>query len=304
MLGVSYPIVQGGMVWMSGWRLATAVSKCGGFGLIGAGSMRPDLLREHIKKAKKENLPFGVNIPLLYKYAPEFIDVVIEENVQVVFTSAGNPATFTKKLKDNGIKVVAHVVANRKFAEKAQKAGCDLLVAEGFEAGGHNGREELTTMVLTPLIKSCSDVPVLSAGGIATGSAWLAAEALGADGVQIGSRFAITEESSGHDKFKQAVTMAGDAGTILALKKLAPVRLLRNPFAEEAIKLDGASAEEQAKLLGHERARQGMFEGDMVEGELEIGQVSCLMEDIPSVVEVFDRLLGEYEIALHKMKTP
>lgn len=290
------------MVWVSGWRLVSAVGTAGGIGFIGSGSMRPDLLREHIRKAKSSGVPFGVNVPVFMKHTSEVIKTIIEENVEHVITSAGDPGRFSQLLRDGGVKTLGHVVANRKFAEKAQKSGVDYVIAEGVEAGGHNGREELTTMVLIPLIRSTVDCPVVAAGGISSGQAWAAAMALGADGVQIGSRFALTQESSAHDNFKEAICMSGDGDTWMALKKLAPVRLLRNPFAEQALALESGTAEAQAAFLGSGRARQGMFEGDMIEGELEIGQVACLLDDIPSVQEVVDRLVGEFNLSLNQLQ--
>ena len=283
LFGIKYPIISGGMVWCSGWKLASAVSNAGGLGLIGAGSMYPDVLREHIRKCKAAtDKPFGVNIPLISKYSEELIKVVIEENVPIVFTSAGNPKTWTAMLQENKIKV-AHVVASTKFALKCQEAGVDAVVAEGFEAGGHNGKEETTTMVLIPQIRKHLAIPLIAAGGIATGEGMLAAFALGAEGVQVGTRFAITTELNEGD-------------TMLALKKLVPTRLIKNDFYRdvEAAENRGASSEELSELLGKGRAMKGIFEGDLSSGELEIGQVSCLINDIPSASEVINSMINEY----------
>ncbi len=299
LFNIKYPIIQGGMIWCSGWELAGAVSNAGGLGLIGSGSMTPDILREHIHKCKNSTKnPFGVNIPLLFPHAEEFIKILIEEEIKVVFTSAGNPAKYTSFLKENGLKVV-HVIANTKFAKKAEEAGVDAVVAEGFEAGGHNGREETTTMVLVPLIKKAVSVPVIAAGGIATGGAMLAAMALGADGVQIGSRFVCSKESSAHEMFKQKVLEAKDGDTMLSLKKLVAVRLLKNKFYEDIAKkeLEGASPEELLELLGQGRSKKGMFEGDMDEGELEIGQVSALINEIKPAKEIIDEIISEFNQA-------
>lgn len=283
-------------MWCSGWRLASAVSNAGGLGLIGAGSMNADLLREHIRKCKAAtDKPFGVNVPLLYKHAEAMMEVIMEEKVPVVFTSAGSPKTWTGKLHAAGIKV-AHVVASTKFALKCQEAGVDAVVAEGFEAGGHNGKEETTTMVLVPHVRQHIDLPLIAAGGIGTGAGMLAAFALGAEGVQIGTRFALTRESSASDRFKDLCAGLQEGDTMLSLKKVVPTRLIKNEFflrVEEA-ENRGASAEEMKEILGFGRAKKGIFEGDLDEGELEIGQVAYLVRDIPTVQEVFDSLMAEY----------
>jgi enoyl-[acyl-carrier protein] reductase II len=293
---IQYPIIQGGMVWCSGWRLASAVSNNGGLGLLGAGSMYPDVLREHIQKMKKATTkPWGVNVPLLYPNINELMEIIVEEEVKIVFTSAGNPAKWTGFLKEKGITVV-HVIANGRFAQKCEEAGVDAIVAEGFEAGGHNGREETTTLTLIPAIRQQTSLPLIAAGGIGTGKGMFAAMSLGADGVQIGSRFAITEESSAHEAFKKLVVEAGEGGTLLSLKKLAPVRLIKNAFFEQVHKAEeeGATMLDLRNILGKGRAKKGIFEGDLVEGELEIGQVASLIKDIKSVSEVFNNLLTEY----------
>jgi len=296
LFGIQYPIIQAGMVWASGWRLASAVSNAGGLGLIGAGSMYPDVLREHIHQCKSAtSKPFGVNVPLMYPAVEEIIKIIVEEKVPVVFTSAGNPKLFTGYLKENGIKVV-HVISSSRFAKKAEEAGCDAVVAEGFEAGGHNGREETTSMVLIPLVKAAVTIPVIAAGGIATGRQMLAAMVLGADGVQIGSRFVCTPEASSHMAFKEAVIKAEEGDTMLSMKKLMPVRLLRNPFFEAVrlAELKGADEEELKKILGRARAKKGMFEGDLAEGELEIGQVSALIREIKPAGEVVKEIWNDY----------
>lgn len=296
LFNIQYPIVQGGMIWCSGWELASAVSNAGGLGLIGSGSMYPDILRDHIKKCKKAtDKPFGVNVPLLYTNIEEHIKIIIEEGVKIVFTSAGNPKTWTSHLKQHGITVV-HVVANIKFALKCQEAGVDAIVAEGFEAGGHNGREETTTMALIPQIKKAVSIPIIAAGGIASGQAMVAAIALGADGVQVGSRFVTTHESSAHINFKNAIINSSEGDTKLSLKQLTPVRLLKNEFANKVNELEnkGASVEELSVLLGRGRAKKGMFEGDLIEGELEIGQVSSQIKSIQSVKEVLDEMVFDY----------
>jgi len=293
---IKYPIIQGGMIWCSGWQLASAVSNAGGLGLLGAGSMEPELLREHIIKCKSAtDKPFGVNIPLLYPYSDEQIKIIIEEKVPIVFTSAGNPKKYTSYLKENGIKVV-HVVSNLKFALKSQEAGVDAIVAEGFEAGGHNGREETTTMVLIPQIAKYIDIPLIAAGGIGTGETMLAAMALGADGVQIGSRFVASEESSAHNDFKKKIVSAKEGDTKLQLKQLVSVRLLNNDFSYRISLLQdsGATVDELSKALGKGRAKLGMFEGDLREGELEIGQVSSLIENIKPVNEIIDEIISSY----------
>lgn len=300
LFGIQYPIIQAGMIWASGWRLVSAVSNAGGLGLIGSGSMYPDVLREHIRKCKAAtSLPFGVNIPLLYPDIDKHISIVIDEGVKIVFTSAGNPRTWTNVLKEKGI-IVVHVVSSSKFARKAEEAGCDAVVAEGFEAGGHNGREETTTMVLTPAVVSAVKIPVLAAGGIATGKQMLAAMVLGAEGVQIGSRFVASEEASSHINFKNAVVNATEGDTILSIKQLTPVRLMKNKFyskiAEAEIK--GASVGELSALLGKARAKKGMFEGDMDEGELEIGQVSCSINSILPAGEIVKEVWEEFTGAL------
>lgn len=293
------------MVWCSGWKLAAAVSNQGGLGLIGAGSMYPDVLKEHIAKIKKAtDKPWGVNIPLLYPEVDKLIDLVIEEGVKIVFTSAGSPAKFTAKLKAHGI-IVAHVIANSRFAKKCEESGVDVLVAEGFEAGGHISREETTTMVLIPQIHRASNLPLIAAGGIGTGSAMAAAMALGADGVQIGSRFAASEESSAHPAFLQKIVEAAEGGTVLTLKKLAPVRLIHNKFSNtvEELQNKGASAEELKELLGKGRAKKGMFLGDLDEGELEIGQVSALIDEVKPVKKIMDDLLSEYRNTITNFST-
>ena len=296
LFNITYPIIQAGMVWCSGWRLASAVSEAGGLGLIGAGSMYPDVLTEHILKCKKAtSKPFGVNIPLLYPDAHQLVDIVIREKVGIVVTSAGNPLTFTGKLKSSGVTVV-HVVSNTKFAQKAEAAGVDAVVAEGFEAGGHNGREETTTLCLVPMICERVKIPVIAAGGIASGKSMLAAVALGAEGVQVGSAFALSEESSAHWKFKHAITEAGEGDTKLSLKKLAPVRLLRNNFYQQVEQAELAGWDQNAllALLGRGRAKKGMFEGDLESGELEIGQVSAMLKEIEPASKILNRIWTEF----------
>jgi len=299
LFGIQYPVISGGMVWCSGWRLASAVSNSGGLGLIGAGSMHPEILREHIQKAKlATSKPFGVNVPLLYPEQEKLMDILVEEDVKVVFTSAGSPKKWTGFLHSHGI-LVAHVVSSAAFAEKSEAAGVDVVVAEGFEAGGHEGREETTTMALIPAVRKATSLPILAAGGIATGQQMLAALALGADGVQIGSLFAASEESSAHDDFKQAIINTGEGGTKLVLKQLAPVRLIKNDFfrkVEEA-ELRGATADELKELLGKGRAKMGMFEGDLAGGELEIGQVASYIYEILPVGTIMKKLISEYEEA-------
>jgi len=300
---IQYPIVQGGMIWVSGWRLASAVSNAGGLGLIGAGSMYPEVLREHIQKCKKAtNKPFGVNVPMLYPNIEEIIQIIIEEGVKIVFTSAGNPTTHTARLKKAGI-TVAHVVSSVKFALKAQDAGVDAVVAEGFEAGGHNGREETTTFTLIPMVKEKLSIPLIAAGGIGNGRGMLAAMVLGADGVQVGSRFVASEESSAHQGFKDMVVKAKDGDTFLTLKELAPVRLLKNHFSDELVELykTNPSKEELLKLLGRARAKKGMFEGDLVEGELEIGQISGLIHEVKSASEIIKDIVFEFEKAISEI---
>lgn len=304
LFNIKYPIIQGGMIWCSGWELAAAVSNSGGLGLIGSGSMYPDILRDQIKKCKQAtNKPFGVNVPLLYPNIEEHMKIIVEEGVKIVFTSAGNPKTWTKHLKDNGI-IVVHVVSNVKFALKCQEAGVDAIVAEGFEAGGHNGREETTTLVLIPQVKKAITIPLIAAGGIGSGQAIAAALALGADGVQIGSRFVATHESSAHINFKNAIVEAKEGDTQLSLKQLTPVRLIKNEFYKKVNELEtkGANAEELATLLGRGRAKKGMFEGDMIEGELEIGQVSGAIDKIQSVDEVIKELIAEYNQTIKKLE--
>jgi enoyl-[acyl-carrier protein] reductase II len=296
LFGIEYPVIQAGMIWCSGWRLATAVSNAGGLGLIGAGSMYPDVLREHIRKCKAAtSKPFGVNVPLLYPNIEEHMKIIVEEKVPIVFTSAGNPATWTAYLKEHGICVV-HVVANRKFARKAAEAGVDALVAEGFEAGGHNGREETTTLCLIPLIRDTVDIPLIAAGGISDGRSMLACMALGAEGVQIGSRFVASEESSAHEAFKQVVISTDEGGTQLSLKQLTPVRLIKNKFFREVESAEarGASAEELKVLLGRGRSKKGMFEGDLDEGELEIGQVAYGIRDILPAADILHGIIRSY----------
>ena len=296
---IKYPIIQGGMIWNSGYKLASAVSNAGGLGLIGAGSMYPDVLREHIQKCKlATDKPFGVNVPMLYPNIEEIINIIIDEGVKIVFTSAGNPTTWTSLLKQNGITVV-HVVSSSKFALKAQDAGVDAVVAEGFEAGGHNGREETTTLTLIPMVKKHLSIPLIAAGGIATGRGMLAAMVLGADGVQVGSRFAASVESSAHDNFKNTIINCKEGETQVTLKELAPVRLIKNKFYNDIQELykTSPSVDELKTLLGRARAKKGMFEGDLVEGELEIGQISGLFEDIKSAKEIIDDMIREFEIA-------
>lgn len=305
LFGIKYPIVQGGMIWNSGWRLASAVSNAGGLGLIGAGSMYPEVLLEHIKKCKlATDKPFGVNIPMLYPNLEEIIEIVINEKVPIVFTSAGNPKTFTARLQAHGIKV-AHVVSSVKFALKAQEAGVDAVVAEGFEAGGHNGREETTTLTLIPMVAKVLDVPLLAAGGIATGQAMIATMVLGADGVQVGSRFVASKESSAHDAFKQRVVEAKEGETILTLKELAPVRLIRNKFYEEveALYKESPTKERLIELLGRARAKRGMFEGDLEQGELEIGQVSSQLDKILPAGEIVENMMKEFQKAKEKVRS-
>ncbi|MGC4036837.1 MAG: nitronate monooxygenase [Chitinophagaceae bacterium] len=300
LFGIEFPIIQAGMVWASGWRLASAVSNAGGLGLIGAGSMYPDVLREHIRKCKiATDKPFGVNIPLLYPDIDKHISVVIEEQVKIVFTSAGNPKTWTTILKEKGITVV-HVVSSSKFARKAEEAGCDAVVAEGFEAGGHNGREETTTMVLIPAVVNAVTIPVIAAGGIATGKQMLAAMVMGAEAVQMGSRFVVSEEASSHINFKNAILHATEGDTHLSIKQLTPVRLIKNKFYNEIEEAEkrGAGIEELKALLGRGRAKKGMFEGDLEEGELEIGQVSASLGSILPAGDIVKKVWGEFSEAL------
>ncbi|WP_038008391.1 NAD(P)H-dependent flavin oxidoreductase [Terrimonas ferruginea] len=300
LFGIRYPLVQAGMIWASGWRLARAVSNAGGLGLLGAGSMYPDVLREHIRRCKEATShPFGVNVPLLYPNIEEHMQIIREEKVPIVFTSAGNPRTWTSILKEEGITVV-HVVSSSKFARKAEEAGCDAVVAEGFEAGGHNGREETTTLVLIPAVAAAVNIPVIAAGGIATGRQAFAAMVLGAEGAQLGTRFVASEEASSHLHFKEAVLKATEGDTQLSLKQLTPVRLLKNRFFQDvqAAELRGAPPEELIKLLGRARAKKGMFEGDMDEGELEIGQVAALVRNILPAGQIVEEVWKEWEAAL------
>ena len=300
LFGIKYPIIQAGMVWVSGWRLASAVSNAGGLGLIGSGSMHPEILLEHIRKCKlATNKPFGVNVPLLYPEIDKQIQIIINEKVPVVFTSAGNPDTWTKILQQHGIKVV-HVVSSSKFAIKAAQAGCDAVVAEGFEAGGHNGKEETTTLVLTPAVCTAVSIPVIAAGGIATGRQMLAAMVLGAQAVQIGSRFVTSDESSAHINFKNAIINSVEGDTLLSLKQLNPVRLLKNHFYEEVrqAELNGSAIKELQGLLGHGRAKRGMFEGDLNEGELEIGQVSASITSTKPAAQIVEEIWQEFELTL------
>lgn len=304
LFNIEYPIVQAGMIWASGWRLASAASNSGILGIIGAGSMYPEVLREHIQKCKKAtSKPFGVNVPMLYPNIEEIMDIIVEEGVKIVFTSAGNPKTWTNWLKERGITVV-HVVSSVKFALKAEQAGVDAVVAEGFEAGGHNGREETTTFTLIPMVKEKLSIPLIAAGGIATGSGMLAAMVLGADGVQIGSRFVASEEASSHINFKQKVVEANEGETQLTLKELAPVRLIKNKFFDDLQELyaKGPSVEELKELLGRARAKKGMFEGDLIEGELEIGQISGLINDIKPVAEIVKEIIKDFNQIKEKTK--
>ncbi|WP_149303649.1 NAD(P)H-dependent flavin oxidoreductase [Pareuzebyella sediminis] len=296
LFGVQYPIVQAGMVWASGWRLASAVSKAGALGLLGSGSMRPEVLREHIQKCQQAtDKPFGVNVPMLYPDIQELMDIIVKLGVKIVFTSAGNPKTWTSYLKEKGITVV-HVVSSVKFALKAQEAGVDAVVVEGFEAGGHNGRDETTTFTLIPAVREPIEVPIIAAGGIASGRSMLAAMVLGADGVQVGSRFVASHEASSHPLFKQKVVEASEGDTHLTLKELAPVRLLKNKFYDDVQRAyaKGTNKEQLQSLLGRGRAKRGMFEGDMEEGELEIGQVSALIHDILPASEIVASMMSEF----------
>lgn len=305
LFGIKYPIISGGMVWCSGAKLAAAVSNAGGLGLIGAGSLKPDMLREHIIKCRElTKEPFGVNVPMMSPYSKDQMEVIIEEKVPIVFTSAGNPQLWTETLHQHGI-IVAHVVSSSKFALKAQQAGVDAVVAEGFEAGGHNGREETTTMVLVPAVKKVLGVPLIAAGGIATGAAMLASFALGAEGVQVGTRFAISSESSASPEFKTLCTTLNEGDTMLSLKKISPTRLIKNKFFEQvdAAEQAGASKEELQEILGKGKAQQGIFLGDIENGELEIGQVCSIIRDIPTVKEIVDDLISEFETGLETLKT-
>lgn len=300
LFGIQYPIIQAGMIWTSGWRLASAVSNAGGLGIIGSGSMYPHILEEHIRKCKAAtDKPFGVNLPLLYPDIDKHIDIIIKEDVKIVFSSAGNPKAFTRILKEHGITVV-HVVSSSKFAKKAEEAGCDAVVAEGFEAGGHNGREETTTMVLIPAVVNAVKIPVIAAGGIATGRQMLAAMVLGAQGVQVGSRFVATEEASCHPEFKKAVISSQEGDTLLSMKKVVPVRLMKNKFFQKINEAEqrGATVAELEEILGRARAKKGMFEGDMEDGELEIGQVSALIRDILPAGVVVQQIWNEFNETL------
>lgn len=302
LFGIETPIVQGGMVWCSGWRLASSVSNHGGLGLLGAGSMYPDVLRHHIRSMKQATQkPWGVNVPLLYPDIDLLIDILIEEQVKIVFTSAGNPAKYTSRLKQHGV-TVAHVIANTKFALKCEDAGVDALVAEGFEAGGHNGREETTTLVLIPQIRKATSLPLLAAGGISGGRAMAAAMVLGADGVQLGSVFAAAAESSAHEAFKKRVMEAVEGDTMLSLKKLSPVRMVKNPFWEQVARAEqqGASEEDLRRLLGRGRSKKGIFEGDLTEGELEIGQCASLIDGVKPVAELMQQIVHDYRLAVHE----
>jgi len=303
LFNIQYPIVQAGMIWCSGWELASAVSNAGGLGLIGSGSMYPEILRHHIRKCKAAtDKPFGVNVPLIYPQIDDHIKIIVEEGVKIVFSSAGNPKKYTSFLKDHGITVV-HVVASVKFALKAQEAGVDAIVAEGFEAGGHNGADETTTMVLIPQVRDVIDIPLIAAGGISTGRAMLAAMALGADGVQIGSRFAASVESSGHENFKKAIVDADEGATKLTLKKVIPVRMIKNSFYQKVEEAEsrGATPEELRDILGRARAKKGMFEGDLDEGELEIGQVSGMIDEIKTAAEIIQEIVYEFNLTSEKM---
>lgn len=300
LLKIKYPIISGGMIWCSGWKLAAAVSNAGGLGLLGAGSMYPEVLREHIQKTKQATvMPFGVNVPLLYPQIEEIMKIIIDEGVKVVFTSAGNPKTWTQILKSEGITVV-HVVASSKFARKCEDAGVDAIVAEGFEAGGHNGREETTTLTLIPQIREASSLPLIAAGGIATGRGMLAVMALGAEGVQIGTRFALSEESSAHEFFKQKCIGLNEGDTMLSLKKLSPTRLVKNEFYQQIEQAEnvGALPDEIAKILGRGRAKKGIFEGNLIEGELEIGQIASHIKTIDSVDTIMNEIVTEHNEAI------
>ena len=304
LFGIRYPIVQAGMVWASGWRLAAAVSNAGGLGLLGAGSMYPEVLREHIQKCKKAtSKPFGVNVPLLYPDIDQLMEVIVEEKVKIVFTAAGNPSLWTAHLKSHGCTVV-HVVSSVKFALKAEASGVDAIVAEGFEAGGHNGREETTTMVLIPLVRQAIKLPLIAAGGIGSGQAMLAARVLGADGVQVGSRFVATPEASSHPNFKAEVLYAEQGSTELTLKELTPVRMLKNPFYQRIKQLyaEGANPEKLKEVLGRGRAKKGMFEGDLVEGELEIGQVAAQIDSLKPAAEIVNELVSVYNREIEKIE--
>jgi enoyl-[acyl-carrier protein] reductase II len=303
LLGIHIPIIQAGMVWCSGWRLASAVSEAGGLGLIGAGSMHPETLQEHIRKCKTAtSKPFGVNVPLLYPEIDKIMKILVEEQVKIVFTSAGNPSLWTGLLKDKGITVV-HVVSSSKFARKSEQAGVDAVVAEGFEAGGHNGREETTTLCLIPMVCDAVSIPVIAAGGIGSGKSMLAVEALGAEGVQVGTRFAASTESSAHEAFKKKITELNEGDTALTMKQLTPVRLIKNEFYQQVAKAEqqGATAEELQNILGRGRAKKGIFEGDLIEGELEIGQVAASIRDVKSASEILHEIWNEYQEAKRKI---
>lgn len=303
--GIKYPVISGGMVWCSGWELASAVSNAGGLGLIGAGSMHPETLREHIIKCKAAtDKPFGVNVPLMYPQIEEIIDIIISEGVKIVFTSAGNPKTWTRHLQQHGIRV-AHVIASTRFARKCEEAGVDAIVAEGFEAGGHNGKEETTTMCLIPAIRKATDLPLIAAGGIASGAAMAASFALGAEGVQIGTRFALTRESSASEAFKQHCIGLGEGDTKLLLKKVSPTRLAKGTFMTEVETAEdnGATAEQLKELLGKGRAKKGIFEGDLEQGELEIGQISAMIDSIESVDDVMHEIITDYNRIVNNLKT-
>lgn len=305
LFNIKYPIIQGGMIWASGWKLASAVSNAGGLGLIGSGSMYPEVLREHIQKCKKAtDKPFGVNIPLLYPNMEEIVQIIIDEGVKIVFSSAGNPKTWTSHMQSHGITVV-HVVSSVKFALKAQEAGVNAVVAEGFEAGGHNGREETTTLALIPMVKEQLDIPLIAAGGIANGKSMLSVMILGADGVQVGSRFVATPEASSHQNFKDLVVKAKEGDTQLTLKELAPVRMLKNKFFNQVIDLysKNPSKEDLIELLGRARAKKGMFEGDLDDGELEIGQISGLIHDIKPAGKIVEDMVSEFKAAKEKLPT-
>ena len=304
LFNIRYPIIQAGMIWCSGWRLASAVSNAGGLGLIGSGSMYPEVLEEHIRKCKEAtDKPFGINVPLLYPHREEIFDILTREKIRIVFTSAGNPASWTPFLKDKGITVV-HVIANVKSAKKCEESGVDAIVAEGFEAGGHDGKEETTTMTLIPLVRKAVKLPLIAAGGIATGRGMLAAFALGAEGVQIGTRFVTAEESSAHPEFKKKILEAKDGDTSLVMKKVVPVRLLRNSFSDKIREMEarGATAEELMNILGKGRAMRGMFEGDIMEGELEIGQASALVSEITSAGTIMEEIIQEFNKARKELE--
>lgn len=305
LFGIKYPIIQGGMVWCSGWRLASAVSNAGGLGLLGAGSMHPETLQEHIRKCKAAtDKPFGVNVPLMYPELDRIMDIIIEEGIKIVFTSAGSPAKWTEKLHQEGIKV-AHVVSSTYFAKKCEEAGVDAIIAEGFEAGGHNGREETTTFCLVPAVRRICTVPLIAAGGIVSGDGILAAQALGAEAVQMGTRFALTRESSAHFSFKDRCLQLNEGDTILTLKQLAPTRLIKNEFYKkiEEAERRGASADEIRELLGKGRAKKGIFEGDIFDGELEIGQAASMLRNLQTVDEVMKELIADYRSAAENIQT-